>query len=370
MSSLVKLAEEILGAAKAIETHLQSQGLPDATFDNDLLGSLPLSLQNERKTLINSSDRLKRLSTGVYGYSGSLLSSVTEETSLRAIYKYKIANKVPLEGSCSYRSLAASTGLTEPLVRRFLRHCMGNYIFAQTSEGQVRHNAFSRELATEPEFADAIGLTLEETAPSCMFLLEALQRFGESGEQKETGFALQEQAFEKEARPLQTLFEVLGQFPERQRRFGAAMRSYSKGYPQGLESLLTGFDWTSIDKPGTVLVDLGGGHGTVSQFLAQNTQNLHFVVQDHAETVRTGKKLSPVELQGRVEFEAHDFLKPQERVADVFFTRWIFHNWADKYAVAILKNLIPAMKEGSQVILFEYLMTNEPETSPTDKHGL
>ena len=372
MSSLVKLAEEILSSAKALEAHFQSSGLPDPTFDNDLVVLVPPSLQEHRNTLINKTDQLKRLSLGVEAHADVILFSWADELPLRAIYKYKIANSVPLEGSCSYASLATATGLTEQLLQRLLRHCMSNYIFAQTPDGQVRHTAWSRRLATDPHFASGVGLQLDEVGPASIFALEALSRFGESGEQRETGFSLLNQALDQEAGaggPLQTLYGVLGQNPERARRFGVAMQYFTKRSAQDLQHILTVFDWASVDRPDSVLVDVGGGHGTVSQYLAQHTEKLRFVVQDREDTVRTAETLLPAELQGRVQFEAHDFFKSQERTADVFFMRWILHNWSDKYAVAILKGLVPAMREGSRVILVEYLMKSEPETSLTEKHG-
>ena len=52
MSSLVKLAEDILSAAKALEGHFQSNGLPDPTFDNHFVVSVPPSLQEHRNTPI------------------------------------------------------------------------------------------------------------------------------------------------------------------------------------------------------------------------------------------------------------------------------------------------------------------------------
>ena len=372
MSSLVKLAEDILSAAKALEAHFQSNGLPDPTFDNDFVVTIPPSLREQRKTLIDSTDRLKRLSLGVEAHADMIYCSWADHLTLRAIYKYKIASFVPHEESCSYASLATATGLTEQLLQRFLRHCMGNHIFAQTPDGQVRHTAFSRRLVTDSEFADGIGLQLDEVGPASTFTLDALRRFGESGEHRDAGFALLNQARNQEAgiiKPLQPIFDILAQNPERAHRFGVAMRYFTKGSSQDLRHLLAGFDWTSVDKPDSVLVDVGGGHGTVSQYLAQHTEKLRFVVQDSAETVRTAKKLLPVEFQGRIQFEAHDFFEPQEQRADVFFMRWVLHNWSDKYAVSILKSLVPAMKEGSRVILFEYLLDSEPETAVTEKHG-
>lgn len=372
MSTIVKYAEDILSAAKALEANFQSNNLPDPTFENGAIDSLPSSLQEHRKTLINKTDQLNRLVWGVQGYTNVLIHSRAHEVTLRAVYKYKVANHVPLEGSASYESLATATGLSVQLLQRFLRHCMGNFIFAQTPEGRVRHTAFSRRLATDPDFADALGMALEEVGPATGFVLEAIQRFGESGEQNETGFAMLNQAVAQKdgtLGPLLSIFGVLGQNPERGRRFGTAMRFYSKGATQALEYLLNGFDWASLDKPGSVLVDVGGGIGSVSQFLARHTQNLRFVVQDSADTVQNGEKSLPADMKDRVQYEARDFFQPQERVADAYFMRWILHNWSDKYAVKILQSLIPVLKNGSRVILFEHLIPSEPETLISEKHG-
>jgi hypothetical protein len=39
--------------------------------------------------------------------------------------------------------------------------------------------------------------------------------------------------------------------------------------------------------------------------------------------------------------------------ADVYYLRWILHDWSDKYCVKILKSLIPAMKQGARLFLSE-----------------
>lgn len=372
MSSLAKLAGDIFVAAKAVEAYFESHGLPEPTFDNDLVASIPSSLQEHRSTLIDSTDRLKRLSSGVDDHADAILWTWADQLTLRAVYHYKIASAVPLEGSSSYASLAKATGLSEQLLQRFLRHCMSNYIFAQTPEGQVRHSAFSRRLATDSEFADGVGIQLYETGPASMFTLEALHRFGESGEHTDTGYALFNQAVNQEAgagKPLQTAFEVLGQNPERGRRFGVAMQYYSKEPSRNISHLLAGYDWASIDRPDVELVDVGGGHGTVSKYLAQHTKELHFIVQDSADQVQTGEKLLPAELRTRVKFEAHDFLEPQQRQANVFLIRWVLHNWSDKYAVQILQRLVPAMRDGTRLILCEFLVDSEPDSSATKKRS-
>jgi len=49
--------------------------------------------------------------------------------------------------------------------------------------------------------------------------------------------------------------------------------------------------------------------------------------------------------------------------ADVYFFRWILHDWSDDRASLILRNLIPALKPGANIVLKEMIMP-EPGTMP------
>lgn len=70
--------------------------------------------------------------------------------------------------------------------------------------------------------------------------------------------------------------------------------------------------------------------------------------------MEAGKKDLPEELTGRVTFITHDFLTPQPvQNAEVYLFRWILHNWSDKYCVRILRNLIPALKEGAKIVVVD-----------------
>ena len=379
MPSLVELATNLLESAKAVEAHLQSHGLPLPDFDHDLLTSLPKDLQSHRTTLINLSNELKLLAQGPNGTVQNIVMGWTDQVSLRVAYAYNLAAHVPLEGSCSYASLAAASGLAEPVLRRIMRHCMGNYNFAPAGNDEVRHTAISRLLATDSEFRDCVGFQLEDFVPASAFVVEALREFGDSAEGEHTGLALNEQARRffrdvsagrsTELPPPQSIYQIFAQEPERGRRFGGGMRYYTRTDAVNLNHLLTGFDWSAVDKPGAVMVDVGGGHGGVSQFLAQHTEHLHFVVQDIPETVAAGRDQLPRDLQGRVEFMIHDFFTPQSRTSDIYFMRWVVHNWSDVKVITILKNLVPAMKPESQIIIFEWAATGEPSSLATQKFG-
>ena len=65
----------------------------------------------------------------------------------------------------------------------------------------------------------------------------------------------------------------------------------------------------------------------------------------------------PDELKHRISFQAQDILKPNaHRNADVYLLRSILHDWSDKYAIIILKNLVPALKDGARVLIADFIM--------------
>ena len=66
------------------------------------------------------------------------------------------------------------------------------------------------------------------------------------------------------------------------------------------------------------------------------------------------------QLKGRVEFMKHDFFTPQTVTADVYFFRHILHDWPDDECIKILRQLLPALKDGSRVLVSEGVL---PEMS-------
>lgn len=237
-----------------------------------------------------------------------------------------------------------------------------NHIFAEPRPGEITHTALSRLLRTDSNAFDAIGMVLEELIPASQHIMPAIARYPGTGEPNETAYNIANDT----ALPM---FQFLAQHPERARRFGAGMKFFTQGGGYDLRHLIAGYNWESLDRPGAVLVDVGGGHGAVSQGLASVTANLRFIVQDLEGTVKTGALLLPRKLTARVDFMPHDFFAGQSVRADVYFFRWIFHNWSDKYSVQILQNLRPAMDKGAKVIIYEYVLSEESKTEWTEKLG-
>lgn len=148
------------------------------------------------------------------------------------------------------------------------------------------------------------------------------------------------------------MFEFFEENPERMNRFKDSM-SFLQTFP-GLQNsfVLQGFDWASLGNG--VVVDVGGSHGLVSQDIAREFPALRFVVQDLPKVIEDAKTKAPAELADRVTFMAHDMFTEQPvKEADVYYFRWIFHDWSDKYCIKILRSLIPALKAGARIMFSE-----------------
>lgn len=114
------------------------------------------------------------------------------------------------------------------------------------------------------------------------------------------------------------------------------------------------YDWESLRE--AQVVDVGGAQGHFAIALAKRYSQLRIIVQDMTKMVENA---DAGDLADRVRFMAHDLFDPQPIRADVYFFRWIFHNWSDKYCIQILKAQMPALKPGARLIVQEALM---PET--------
>lgn len=240
---------------------------------------------------------------------------------------------------------------------------MANHIFTEDLPGKVRHNAASRLLLLDSDANDAVGMMTCELSPVGMKTMDALELYPNSGEQTETAWALQNEVGT-------TPYSFLAKHPERARRFGAGMRYFGRDQGWDLKHLVAGYPWEELDHPGVVFVDVGGGHGTVPQVLAAATQHIQFIVQDLLGTVKNGRLALPQKFANRIRFVEHDFFTEQPvHGADVYFFRWILHNWSEEYCKRILRGLIPALKTGARIIIYEFVLVDGPETRWTQKQA-
>jgi len=158
------------------------------------------------------------------------------------------------------------------------------------------------------------------------------------------------------------MYQILESDPLRAKRFGEAMSLFASKKGMEPRHILDSYEWEKVVGSGLV-VDLGGSRGQIAIPLAQRFPALNVLVQDLDNVVDGAEDLVPEEVKGRVRFMAHDFFTEQKVRAQVYYIRWCLHDWSDKYAIKILRCLIPALKDGARVVVHDSCIP-EPEDMP------
>jgi hypothetical protein len=283
------------------------------------------------------------------------------------------AKLVPIDGEISFAELEEKTPLDRINLTRSMRHAMTNNIFRESKPGYVAHTSLSRLLAEDAALQDWIGFNSEDIFPAAANVLKALKEHPEATSLTQTGFNFAFDTVDKEP-----MFVTFGKDPKRAKRMGGAMASLTGGEGYEVAHFVDNYDLSDVDKRSGTFVDMGGSHGFVCVDLAKKWKNINFVVQDLPRTVDTAP--DPVCSEGsvaaRIRLQAHDFFKEQiVKDADgtytwvqheiplynankkqVYFFRWIIHNYSTPYAVTILKNLVPALKPGARVVINDHCL--------------
>lgn len=100
--------------------------------------------------------------------------------------------------------------------------------------------------------------------------------------------------------------------------------------------------------------------------IARSFPKLKFIVQDLPSNEVNFQSNLPQDLVTRITYQTHDFFTPQPTTADVFLLKTILHDWPNSAACAILRNLIPAIRTGTRILICENVAPspfNAQETS-------
>lgn len=140
----------------------------------------------------------------------------------------------------------------------------------------------------------------------------------------------------------------LAQHPDERAAFDRAM---VQGWERRVERLAA-LDWRGDE----VVVDVGGGNGSLLVGLLRRHPGLRGIVFDLPETNRDEAALGD-----RIEFVAGDFF---ERVppGDVYVLSTILHDWDDDRAAAILRTIHVAAPPAARLLIIESVVSpgNEP----------
>ncbi|KAI1172125.1 S-adenosyl-L-methionine-dependent methyltransferase [Nemania sp. FL0916] len=140
--------------------------------------------------------------------------------------------------------------------------------------------------------------------------------------------------------------------------FGLAMVGGGRVFGQ---AHLYDFPWGSLGS--ATIVDVGGGVGGFCLQLSHIYPDLKFVLQDRAPVLKQAQsEVWPREnaealKNGRVQFMPHDlFDRNPIKHGDVYWLRYILHDWSDDYCVQILCSIKPSMGPRSRILICDQVM--------------
>ncbi|KAL2802402.1 S-adenosyl-L-methionine-dependent methyltransferase [Aspergillus granulosus] len=371
---LLDLASTISNAALTITRHSLETSAPSPSFipqhpvngvsnGNGVVQKQVTSEAAQKETLdaaaslIQAATDLQILVSGPENYLKSLSYGYHDITALGVVIEFNLAQHVPLDSPISFKQLSLVSGCPLGRLERILRLLFVRRIFYEPRPGYIAHTTASERLVTNSELTAFLGHCTHEAFPAASRLVDSLRKHPASEEPSQTGFNI---AFGTE----DPLFTFLAKHPERFERFNQGMAGLSKSGGRSVKQVVEGFPWGQLGN--ATVVDVGGGNGHVSIALAEAYSNLSFIVQDLDAAITSGAASLPAPLQDRIHFEVHDMFEPQTRQEiDIFYLRHILHDWPDHYAVKILKNLVPAMKSSSRIIISDSVIP-----PPDQLHGL
>ncbi|EGE05489.1 cercosporin toxin biosynthesis protein [Trichophyton equinum CBS 127.97] len=345
-SRIAQLAQLISSGITAIDAHLGDNGLPMPSFDPDspVQAVTQDDMVRVKNEVLEATIELRQLLEGPM----NLLLPESNFAPLAAVYNFDIASNVPIDATISFADLANKCNILEHDIQRIVRYTAVHHrVFSEPQKGYVAHTAASKLLAESQVARDLMGLTFQECWPAHNRAVEAMAHKSEDA--GISGYALANNF----ANSSMTTFDFLSKNADRAQQFARAMGSTSVG---SMDALSNYFDWANVPQGGKV-VDIGGSRGHVSIHLAQKYQHLLFVVQDLPNVIEGAAVGNWQDVESRIQFMPHDmFSKQPVKNADVYFLRFVLHDWQNSYCVKILRNIVPSLKKGARIVIQDHLL--------------
>jgi hypothetical protein len=145
-------------------------------------------------------------------------------------------------------------------------------------------------------------------------------------------------------------WEYLRRHPEAAATFNAAMVGMTRAT---VDAVVSSYDFSDC----AVVVDVGGGHGTLLSAVLKAHPQVSGILFDTPETVAGASPLLKAEgVDSRCQLVGGNFLSAVPSGGDAYLLKWIVHDWDDEGAIAILRNCRAAMGERSKVLLVESVL--------------
>ena len=259
-----------------------------------------------------------------------------------------MASSFPVNEETSFSDIARKCQLDEDVVRRIVRHATTNHIFNELGNGSIVHTAASKALAQVPFLREWLEQACDDMWPATSRFVSAIVKWPASEEPSESAFNV---AFGTQS----SYFDEIAKSPAHVQKFADAM-SFFYAMPEFEPSqVIKAYDWSSLGE--AVVVDVGGSSGAVALEIVKAFPSIQAVVQDLPEVIGNAHVTGRTAVTDQLTFEVQDFFGEQaHKGADVYFFRMVLHDWSDKYCVLILRNLIPALRQGAKILINDFCL--------------
>jgi SAM-dependent methyltransferase len=264
--------------------------------------------------------------------------------------------------------LAEAVNLDKSKITRVLRALSLMGCFKEVKRDVFANTRLSLILKSTNNTGCFAGLHAQDISKYAAVLYESMvdEEFAYSNELDKSPRVL---AFRKEGMK-GNYWEAIKDDDEKREAFHRSMLGQNE--MMGASAILHHYPWADISS----VVDIGCGIGTFSTPLAKMFPHLRITDQDLPEVLleaqKVWKKDAPEALlDGRVEFVPLNFFENGPVAGkDVYYLRHIIHDWHDRDATAILRNIRKAMGPNSRVLIHDCVLLRTVQEPGVGTDGL
>lgn len=172
--------------------------------------------------------------------------------SLHAVWEFKVAQAVPINGMISYEELTRkvvqlnNVNISVLSLRRLVRHAITNRVFREPQKGFVEHTRMSRLLLEDVPLNNWVGFMCNDLWLPVAHVVKAMKKWPASEEPTETGVNL---AYNQN----KAWFDFLQQDEVFATRYSLAMKAHGGGEGYSLQSVVEGYPWSELADGATVV---------------------------------------------------------------------------------------------------------------------
>jgi DNA-binding transcriptional ArsR family regulator len=257
---------------------------------------------------------------------------------IAAVVELGIADALA-DGPLRAEDLASRVNADPDALRRLLRALIGRGIFRQRRDGRYELNSLADTLRSNVPFS-AAGLArmvgARQHREHWSYLSDAIR----------TGKAVIPAVNGTDA------FDYLRQEPELAEAFNQAMADTTA---MTVDSLIAAYPFVSYP----TIVDVGGGVGQLLAAILTATPTARAILYDLPQAVAGAPLLFRRNaIEDRVCVMEGSFFDAVPEGGDIYVLKNVIHDWPDDEAIEILKNVHAAAKNGSTILLIEFVIPN------------